>query len=88
MNLSLRITKNYNIKDYNKPGHIRIAVIDMDISNEYPANYVCILPRTFNPNSKTPNKFQEKYGDQSQKIIKNLLNQELKTNQKIVTGYM
>ena len=79
LNLSLHITKNYNIKDYIKPAYIRIAVIDKNISKEYPANFVCILPKTINLKAKTPNKFQEKYKDKSQEIIKNLINQELKT---------
>ena len=79
MNLKLHITKNYNIKDYTKPGHIRIAVVDKDSSKDYPANFVCMLPRTINPNSKSPNKFQEKYGDKSSEIIMKLLNKELKT---------
>ena len=79
MNLSLHIEKNYNLKDYLKPSYIRLAVIDTDISKEYPANFVCMLPRTINPNAKTQNKFQEKYGIQSQEIIKKLLDQKLKT---------
>ena len=79
MKLKLYTTKNYNLKDYLKPAHIRVAVIDTDISKVYPANFVCMLPRTFNPNAKTLNKFQEKYGSQSQEIIKKLLDQALKT---------
>ena len=79
MNLKLHITKNYNIKDYTKPGHIRIAVVDKDISKDYPANFVCMLPKTFNPNATIQNKFQEKYGPKSKEIIKKLLDQELKT---------
>ena len=79
MNLKLHITKNYNIKNYIKPSRIRIAVIDTDISKEYPANFVCMLPRTLNPNSKIPNKFQKKYGNQSQKLVKKLIEQALET---------
>ena len=79
MNLKLHITKNYNIKDYTKPGHIRIAVVDTDISKDYPANFVCMLPKTFNPNATIQNKFQEKYGSQSGEIIKKLLDKALKT---------
>ena len=72
------MTKNINVRDYQKPSHIKMAVINTDISNHYPANFVCILPKINNPNAKTPNKFQEKYGNQSQEIIKKLLNQALK----------
>ena len=79
MKLKLLITKNYNAKDYLKHSYIRIAVIDNDKSKKYPANFVCMLPRKINPNAKIQNKFQEKYGNQSQKIIKKLLDQALKT---------
>lgn len=80
MNLTLHVSKNYNVKDYLKSSHIRIAVIDLDISNKYPSNFVCILPKTINPNAKLKNKFQKKYGSDSEKIIRKLLNQALKTN--------
>ena len=79
MRLALYITKNLNIKDYTKPAHIKIAVIDKDISKQYPTNYVCILPRTINPNSKTPNKFQKIYGKQSQELVEKLIKQVLDT---------
>ena len=81
MKLSLYITKNYNIKNYTKPAHIRIAVIDTDMSKKYPDNFVCILPRTYNPNSKNPNKFQLKYGEQSKQIIEELLSKALTTEE-------
>jgi hypothetical protein len=67
------------MKNYLKPTHIRIAVVDNDISKEYPANFVCILPRILNPNAKMQNKFQKKYGNQSKEIVKKLINQALKT---------
>ena len=79
MNLALHMSKNYNVKDYLKSSYIRIAVIDLDISNEYPSNFVCILPKTINPNAKIQNKFQKLYGSNSEKIIRTLLNQALKT---------
>ena len=77
MKLSLYITKNYNIKDYTKPAHIRIAVIDTDMSKKYPENFVCILPRTISKTNKNLNQFQLKYGENSKKIIEELLNKAL-----------
>jgi hypothetical protein len=79
MNIKLYITKNTDLKDYQTGKYISVAVIDTDKSKQYPANFVCILPRNINPNTKTPNKFQKKYGNQSQEIIKKLLDQALKT---------
>ena len=81
MRLALYITKNLNIKDYTKPAHIKIAVIDKDISNNYPSNFVCILPRTFNPNNKNPSQFQQKYGNQSKQLIEELLKKALQTQE-------
>lgn len=79
INLKLYITKNYNVSDYTKPGHIRIAVIDKDLSKKYPRNFVCLLPRTINPNARLPNKFQQTYGNQSQELMKKLIKQALDT---------
>jgi formylmethanofuran dehydrogenase subunit E len=79
LNLSLHLSKNYNVKDYLKSTHIRIAVIDLDISKKYPANFVCLLPRKIYSNAKTLNNFQKKYGIQSQHIIRKLLDQALTT---------
>ncbi len=77
MKLSLYFTKNYNVRDYLKPSHIRIAVIDNDISKKYPTNFVCMLPKTINPNAKNPNKFQIMFKDKSKDLTKKLLNQAL-----------
>jgi formylmethanofuran dehydrogenase subunit E len=81
MKLKLYITKNYNAKDYNKPAYIRFAVIDHDISKKYPANFVCMLPKTIKPNAKVQNKFVKKYGNKSQELSKKLLKQALKTTE-------
>ena len=81
MKLALHITKNYNMKDYSKSSHIRIAVIDKDISKKYPDNFVCILPRTLAKTSKNLNQFQKKYGDKSKQIIEQLLNKALKSEE-------
>jgi formylmethanofuran dehydrogenase subunit E len=81
MKLSLYIAKNYNTKDYLKPSHIRFAVIDLDRSKHYPTNYLCILPRKLNSNSKNPNKFQIIFKEQSQEITKKLLTKALKTEE-------
>jgi hypothetical protein len=77
MKLSLYFTKNYNVRDYLKPSYIRIAVIDNDKSKKYPANFVCMLPKTINPNAKNPNKFQIMFKDKSKDLTKKLLNQAL-----------
>lgn len=79
MNLTLYISKNYGSRRNKKSSYIRVALIDTDISKEYPANFVCMLPKNLNQNPKKPCKFQEKFGDQSLQIIKKLLDEALKT---------
>jgi formylmethanofuran dehydrogenase subunit E len=76
--LSLHITKNYNTREYLKPSNIRFAVIDTDRSKNYPTNYLCILPRKLNPNTKNPNKFQVMFKDQSKELTKKLLKKALR----------
>ena len=83
MNLKLYISKNYGSRRNKKSSYIRIAVIDTDIPKEYPANFVCMLPRNLNQNPKKPCKFQEKFGDQSPQIIKKLLDEALETEDDI-----
>jgi hypothetical protein len=81
MKLKLRITKNYNAKDYLKPAYIRIAVIDLTISKKYPANFVCMLPKQVRLNAKVQNNFVKKYGDKSLELVNKLLKQALKTTE-------
>ena len=79
--LGLYITKNLDSITYNKSNYIKFAVVNLNNSKEYPLNFLCVLPRNINPNAKMLNKFQEKFGSQSQEIAKNLLEQELKTTE-------
>ena len=79
MKLKLRITKNPNAKDYTKPSYIRFAIIDLEKSKNYPANFVCMLPRHVHTKVKIQSSFVKKYKDESTKIAKKLLSQTLKT---------
>lgn len=79
MRLSLHLSKNYNIKDPYKHTFINIAVVDLDVSDKYPANFVCLLPKKLMPNNKYESKFQKKFGDKSQQILNSLLEQAIKT---------
>lgn len=79
LNLKLQITKNTELRDYQTGKYIGFAVTDLDISKEYPSNFVCILPRHINPKAKIQSNFVKKYEEESQGIAKKLLNQALKT---------
>ena len=80
MKLSLSIFKRYELNDYSRKDYIKFAVVDLETSKEYPANFVCILPRNIRPNDKNASNFERKFGDESldlaNKLLKNALRVE------------
>jgi hypothetical protein len=79
MNLRLRVSKNGDARDYSQGRHIRFAVIDLDKSKNYPANYVCMLPLQPRANGKAHNVFSKLFGNDSLERAKRLLSKALKT---------
>lgn len=79
MNLRLRVSKNDDARDYSQGRHIRFAVVDLDKSKNYPANYVCMLPLQPRANGKAHNVFSKLFGDESLEKAKRLLTEALKT---------
>lgn len=79
MNLKLRITKHYSSDSYIKPKHIRMSIIDLDKSPNYPVNFVCNLPKTIKVNERQPSNFSKSFGDDKMEVARNLLNDALKT---------
>jgi hypothetical protein len=81
MNLRLRVSRCYDVRDYSQRHHIRFSVIDLDKSKEYPANYVCTLPLQPKPhaNDKAHNIFSKLFGNDSLELAKQLLTKALKT---------
>jgi hypothetical protein len=79
MNLRLRVSKNGDARDYSQGRHIRFAVIDLDKSKNYPANYVCMLPLQPRANGKANNVFSKLFGNDSLERAKRLLSKALKT---------
>jgi uncharacterized OB-fold protein len=78
MNLRLRVSKNDDARDYSQGRYIRFAVVDLDKSKNYPANYVCMLPLQPRANGKVHNVFSELFGTDSLELAKRLLNKALK----------
>jgi len=78
MNLRLRVSKNDDARDYSQGRYIRFAVVDMDKSKNYPANYVCMLPLQPRANGKVNNVFSELFGSNSLDLAKKLLAKALK----------
>ena len=79
MNLRLRVSKNDDARDYSQGRYIRFAVVDLDKSKNYPANYVCMLPLQPRANGKVHNVFSELFGNDSLELAKQLLNKALRT---------
>jgi hypothetical protein len=66
------------MRDYSQGHYIRFAVIDLEKSKKYPANYVCMLPQQPKANGKAHNVFSELFGDDSLELAKRLLTKALK----------
>jgi hypothetical protein len=81
MKLRLYISKKDDMKDYSQGRYIRFAVIDLDKSRSYPANYVCMLPQQPRANGKSHNVFSNLFGNDSLELAKRLLSKALKTEQ-------
>ncbi|TRO50130.1 hypothetical protein E2P47_00460 [Candidatus Bathyarchaeota archaeon] len=77
MKLRLHITKNEDLKDYSRGQYFRFAVIDLDKSKNYPANFVCMLPKKPTVNDTPHNIFSKIYGKESILIAKQLLKRAL-----------
>ena len=78
MKLSLSIFKREELTDYTDKNYIRFAVVDLDRSRKYPANFVCILPKNIKLNGVHHNKFEKKFGDESLDLAEKLLKRSLK----------
>jgi len=81
MNLRLHVSRLDHIRDYSRARHIQFSVIDLDKSNEYPANYVCMLPLDPRPraNGRAHSIFSKLFGNDSLEFAKRLLTKALKT---------
>jgi len=79
MNLRLEVFKTDFMSDYSQGRHIRFAVVDLDKSKKYPANYICLLPMDPRANSKSNSIFLKLFGSESPELAKRLLTKALKT---------
>lgn len=85
MKLRLHITKNEDLKDYSRGQYFRFAVIDLDRSKQYPANFVCMLPKKPTVNDTPHNIFSKIYGKESILIAKQLLKRALNSESDLET---
>ena len=79
MKARLHITQRDNVADYSVGRRFRFAVIDLDKGNQFPLNFVCMLPlRVGSPETRS-SKFSELFGAESLTVAKKLLRNALKT---------
>lgn len=79
MNFKLRVFTIDDINDFSLGRRFRFAVIDLDKSRDYPANFVCILPSIIRDEKKSNNIFQKIFGNKGLEQAKALLTEALKT---------
>lgn len=85
MNLKLLLFEMNNVKWNAFAKRYRIAVIDVDISKSYPANYICMLPVDFWNDSRNPSIFSKIFEDKSTEIAKQLLTDALEVTTDVET---
>jgi hypothetical protein len=78
LKLSLSVFKREDFNDYSGRNNIRFAVVDLERSEEYPVNFVCILPKQIKANGRNHTKFERKFGDESLDLAEKLLERSLK----------
>ena len=67
------------MRGYSQSYHIRFAIVDIDKSQEYPSNFVCMLPQEVSANSKQHSVFAKVFGNHSSELAKQLLTEALET---------
>ncbi len=77
MKLSLHLSKNIKLKSRFNGKNIGIAVIDLDKSKKYPANFLCVLPKVINNAASCQSNFTKLYGKKSKTVANMLLSQAL-----------
>jgi hypothetical protein len=64
--------------DNSRRNYIRFVVVDLEKSEDYPANFVCILPKNIKLNGICHTQFERNFGDNSLELAKKLLTRSLR----------
>jgi len=73
MRLCLQVSEREGGKGYSSGRWFSFAVIDLDKAEEYPLNFVCMLPMQLSSDRKTESAFLKVFGDKRVKVAKKLL---------------
>jgi hypothetical protein len=79
MNVRLQIFKQDDVNDYSLGRRFRFAIVDLDKSQSYPSNFVCMLPAQISGEGKPHSIFLQVFGDKSIEQAKALLTGALET---------
>ncbi len=79
MNFRLQIFKQDDVDDYSLGRRFRFAIVDLDKSENYPSNFVCMLPTQISVNGKMHSVFLQVFGDKSVELARALLTGALGT---------
>jgi hypothetical protein len=80
MNFELRIFKrDYSSNNHPAWNHLRFAVVDLNKSENYPANFVSMLPMRIDSDGKMRSTFTKFFGNNSLETARRLLTEALKT---------
>ena len=78
MNFKLKVFTIDDVDDFSLGRRFRFAVIDLEKSRDYPANFVCLLPSIMREERKSNNVFQKIFGNKGLEQAKALLTAALK----------
>jgi hypothetical protein len=79
MNFELRIFKRHYTNDHPAWNHLRFAVVDLNKSEDYPSNFVSMLPMRIDSDGNMPSTFTKFFGNKSLETARRLLTEALKT---------
>jgi len=78
MNLRLYVSKRDDMRDHSQSHYIRFAVVDLDRSQNYPSNFVCMLPQQIGGKCNPSSVFAKAFGNNGLELTKRLLTMALK----------
>ena len=78
MNLRLYVSKKDDMRDHTQSHYIRFAVVDLDRSQHYPSNFVCMLPQQAGGKCNPSSVFAKAFGNNGLELAKRLLTMALK----------
>src|SRR4030066_166382 len=81
MKLNLYVCRFDNARDYSLGKRFRFAVVDLDKSKGYPANFVCMLPTQISGKTRLESIFMQVFGDKSIEQARTLLAKALETEE-------